>query len=406
LIHLSGEQCMEVLLGDQPGFLHVRAQSQTQAQAQAQAMLQRPGRFLNNYAINGGSNPDVDVFHGAASSTGTGLGIGIDHRDGATFTARADLVDIDNENTHHYIYGHTADSLGDLVHRYHHQDQNQGQFERADDESQSTNTKNHDENQDQDQDQDEDEDQHNHDSLPNAYHTLRFAQAQAQPKSQIPCCNSTTPNFLSVDGQGIVKFNTSLARVALGTAYEGMNETAAQAMNQVAGRALSMVKALKKFVTVRELQTTSVNLNALYSYPTGKPPVLDGYRAETQVSFLVPTVDAGATIDAAVDSGATTVTSINFESESPVVAAARSKAIQLAVEDAALQAGAVLAVLNVIGGKPQQIEVTSVSPPAVNYLSLNMQAAAPHMMAMMRSLPIEGGTQSVTATVKIKYAMD
>jgi len=221
------------------------------------------------------------------------------------------------------------------------------------------------------------------------------------------CCNDV-PNVLTVQGKGSVRYNTTLARVSLGAEHEGRNESAGQVMAVVARNAAAAVDTLKA-MTVRELQTTALSLSPTYMYPVSGPPQVTGYHASMTVSYLVDTKMAGPSIDRAVSAGASTVQSVGFEAEPPVVQSARLQALVDAVNDANSQADAVLGVLDYARGVPKSVSIDYVSPPPSSPMNMALNfAAVPHALMAVRAsnIPIEGGPQEVTATVEIRYSID
>ncbi|MHC5768421.1 MAG: SIMPL domain-containing protein [Nostoc sp.] len=72
-----------------------------------------------------------------------------------------------------------------------------------------------------------------------------------------------TPQILEVTGKGEVSVATTLTEVQLGIKVEG--KTATEVQEQVAQRSTAVVDVLQK-LGAQELQTTSIQLNPIYSY--------------------------------------------------------------------------------------------------------------------------------------------
>jgi len=219
------------------------------------------------------------------------------------------------------------------------------------------------------------------------------------------CCNQ--PNTLTVQGQGSVDYNTTLAAVQLEVQYEGRNQTAEYVLGVVANSASAAISVLKS-LHVQKLETSSVNLSPIYQYPPNGPAQIVGYEASLTISYVASISEAGQTIDDAVHAGATGVNSVQFQAEPAVVLAARLQALRNAVNDASAQASAVLGVMGLTLGTPVSVDVNYVAPPPPSPLSGVAQAQIPSAMmaAQTASIPIQGGPQTVTATVVIVYSIN
>ena len=117
---------------------------------------------------------------------------------------------------------------------------------------------------------------------------------------------------------------TTGVQTEAGTAQEAMAQNRAQ-MNQV-------IAALRRQgIEERYIQTSSLNLNAVYDYLENQPPRLRGYQASNQVTIQVHDLDnLGQAIDAVVASGANQINGISFGLRDPrtVEDQARRAAVQ------------------------------------------------------------------------------
>ena len=101
-----------------------------------------------------------------------------------------------------------------------------------------------------------------------------------------------------------------------------------------------VLKALGKHgVAKGDVETTGLDMNPVYAYPQGAPPVLRGYRVSESVAVLVKELDkAGGAIAAVVDAGGNTVrvSDIRLRIGDPeaALAKARTKAVQQATAKA------------------------------------------------------------------------
>ncbi|MGA1476677.1 MAG: SIMPL domain-containing protein, partial [Prochlorothrix sp.] len=203
------------------------------------------------------------------------------------------------------------------------------------------------------------------------------------------------PRILSVTGQGTVEVPTSRTIVRLGVEVNAPTAQAAQA--QAAAQSNAVVNLLKAR-SVQDLQTTGISLNPRYNY-RNDTRTLEGFTTTNTVSFTVPTADAGPLLDAAVQAGATRIDNLSFQAEEAVLQAAQQDALQAATQNAQLQAQAVLQSLNFQVQEIVGIQVNgSSAPPPPGPVPL----AAYRVAAEAAPTPIEGGDQTVTATVTLQ----
>ena len=161
-----------------------------------------------------------------------------------------------------------------------------------------------------------------------------LAQAQTMPDIQALVA---APTF-SLSASGEVRIAPDMATITTGvqtqaaTAQEAMAQNRAQ-MNQV-------IAALRRQgIEERDIQTSGLNLNAVYDYPQNEQPRLRGYQASNQVTIRVRDLDnLGRSIDAVVSAGANQINGIAFGLSDP--RAAEDQARRAAVQ--ALQAKAQL----------------------------------------------------------------
>lgn len=203
---------------------------------------------------------------------------------------------------------------------------------------------------------------------------------------------------LSVTGAGSESVATSLSQVVLGVEVQG--ETAEAAQQEAARRSNALIDFLQSRNDVTQLQTTGLYLNPMYDYSDGNSPRITGYTATNTVSFRVPTEQAGALLDEAIQVGATRIDGVSFIAEDAAIEAARQQAIREAIEDAQSQADAAFDALGLTGGEVVGIQVNGASygPPIPYYAERAVQAAdsAP--------TPVVGGEQEVQATVTLQIS--
>jgi uncharacterized protein YggE len=207
----------------------------------------------------------------------------------------------------------------------------------------------------------------------------------------------TTPaqHTITVSGSGIVTIVPDVARINLGvtinkSSVKSVREAGAVAMNDI----IAAVKALG--VAEADIQTTNISLNPQYG--AGSAPKIVGYQISEQIIVTVRDLDkAGDVVDAAAAKGANTVNGISFESGDPVKA--QNDARAAAVAAARTSAQAMAAAGNVsLGGV---ISITDASPSFPIWYG-GARAGAIGDMAT----PVEPGTQDLTATVTVVFAIN
>lgn len=156
------------------------------------------------------------------------------------------------------------------------------------------------------------------------------ATVQAQATS-----SDETLRTLSVSGTGRVNAVPDVADVSLGVFEQG--KEAAGASQKAANSMDSMIQALLGLgIDEKDIQTTSISLNALYDYNT-QPAKIMGWEARNMVNVTVRDMESvGDVVDTAVKAGANQVNGISFRVEDP--AAAQALARTAAVEDAEAKA--------------------------------------------------------------------
>lgn len=202
---------------------------------------------------------------------------------------------------------------------------------------------------------------------------------------------------LTVTGQGIERIPTTLTQVQLGVEVQG--KTAQEVQQQVARQSAAVVELLRSR-NVQQLQTTSIQLNPVYSYENNRQRLV-GYSATNTVSFRIPTEQAGTLVDDAVTAGATRIDSIYFTAQDGAIATAQKQALQEATQDAQQQADAVLNALNLTRRDIVNIQINGATPPPPMPIPLLNQASFAEEKAQT---PIIGGEQEVQASVTLQIS--
>lgn len=198
------------------------------------------------------------------------------------------------------------------------------------------------------------------------------------------------PRILQVTSQGEVTVSTSIATVELGIQVQA--PTAAEVQAELAQSAASVVDVLEN-LDVQDLETTSIQLNPVFSFENDTQSIV-GFEGRNTLQFELPTDEAGAAIDAAIEAGANLVESISFSASDATLQEARLQALNEAVEDAQTQAETVLDALGLVPGEIVGIEILSVNEiEPIPLLDVSERFDA--------TTPILGGDQTVEAAVAL-----
>jgi uncharacterized protein YggE len=213
-----------------------------------------------------------------------------------------------------------------------------------------------------------------------------------------PLSISTNPNtaqILEVTGQGEVTVPTTLTEVQLGIQVQG--ETATEVQEQIAQRSTAVVDVLQN-LGAQELQTTSIQLNPVFSFENGTQ-TLTGFRGINTLQFELPTVEAGAAIDTAIQAGANVIQNISFTASDEALQQARLQVLSEAVKDAQVQAQAVFNTLQLTPGEIINIDINSANNPSPSPLLFNL--AEDRALAASATTPIIGSPETIEASVSL-----
>ncbi len=207
-----------------------------------------------------------------------------------------------------------------------------------------------------------------------------------------------SPN-LHLSAYGEVKAAPDRAAISVGV--QTLAPTAAQAMAQNRERmAKVMAMLMKQGLAARDIQTSSIDLNAQYSYVQNEPPKLTGYQASNAVTIMVNDLPRlGPVLDAVVEAGVNQVNGISFgfKNAQGLEDAARLAAVKALKAKADLYAGATgnrsvrLVSLSEGGGSPEPRPIALM--------------AMAKMGADGGSTPVSGGELTVRIDVTGDYAL-
>jgi len=228
--------------------------------------------------------------------------------------------------------------------------------------------------------------------------TLALAVPLAAPvAAQTSPAADVSGTRLDVVATGEVTRVPDIVMINAGVTTQGA--TASQAIQANAVRIEAVRTALRRAgVADRDIQTSSVNLNAEYRHVPDRPPVFTGYRANHMVSVRFrDAANAGRILDALVAAGANEINGPSFEVERPAPALdeARTRALQDARARAQLYAGA-------LGMRVKRIvaisEAGGVRPMPMGYARDMAQSASATNIVL--------GEQSLTVSLTVTFELE
>jgi hypothetical protein len=213
----------------------------------------------------------------------------------------------------------------------------------------------------------------------------------AQPRlgrsADTPTTNSA-PRTITVSGNGTV--TTVPDRASFSFTVESRAQTAAAAIARSSDAVSSVAAAVKSAgAAPADIQTSQVSLSP---QTTQDGTTIIGYVASNTISVTSSIGKAGPIVDAAVHAGADGVSGPGLSRSDET--SLYKDALKSAVADAKDKATALAAAAGLTLGGVQSIQEGSSQPPV-------MWAAA---KADAGPVPIEPGTQSITANVTVTYA--
>jgi len=210
----------------------------------------------------------------------------------------------------------------------------------------------------------------------------------AQPRLGRSAGTTPAPRTITVSGDGTV--TTVPDRASFSFTVEGRAQTAAAAIAKASDAASSVAAAVKSAgAAPADIQTSQVSLSP---QTTQDGATIIGYVASNTISVTSAIGKAGTIVDAAVRAGSDGVSGPSL-SRSDATSLYKD-ALRNAVADAKDKAAALAAAAGLTLGGVQSIEEGSSQPPV-------MWAAA---KADAGPVPIEPGTQSITANVTVTYS--
>lgn len=220
--------------------------------------------------------------------------------------------------------------------------------------------------------------------------------AAAQSTGQVNQTIAGTRLDLSVSGE--VTGVPDLANISAGVVTR--SATAAAALQDNAARMDRVIAALKRAgIADRDIQTSSISLNAEYRYPENQSPQLTGYTASNQVTVRFHEIrNSGKVLDVLVAEGANQISGPNMIVEHPEQALDEARA-------QAVAAGRARADLYARSLGMRVARVVSISESG-GYYAPPPAPPAPMMAAAERSYTkIEPGEQKLQVTLSMVFEL-
>ncbi|WP_143315399.1 SIMPL domain-containing protein [Clostridium sp. HBUAS56017] len=203
-------------------------------------------------------------------------------------------------------------------------------------------------------------------------------------------CDNNQCKRIRVLGRGLVNVKPDAAEVAIGVIIQNQDVQLAQIENaRIIEQVINNIKRIG--VQPENIQTQNYNIRPIYDYVDGKQ-IFRGYEVSNNINVLIRNINyVGEIIDAAVRSGANSVSGINFivlDEEKYYY-----EALSIAVQDAQSKA--------VVIAKKLGVKL-DIIPVQVN--EMDTGTTAPLQMMTFKSVgegtPIEPGENKVKAEVE------
>lgn len=230
---------------------------------------------------------------------------------------------------------------------------------------------------------------------------LALACALFAPMAAGEAAEAAQPPVLEVEGRGQVQSAPDEASITLGVVTRAETAQAAQAENAEKANAIrEAVRALG--VADADIQTEDYSFRPDYQRESNERMTIAGYTASNTLRVRVRDLSlTGEVMDAALQSGANTIHSLDFSIRN--TDALRKKALESAVKDAREKAETLARALGMrVAGVRRVSENTGAFQPRMNRVMTLAKQAAEDAAGVG---PIEAGTLSLTADVHIEFAL-
>lgn len=215
----------------------------------------------------------------------------------------------------------------------------------------------------------------------------------------------TSERSISVQGQGTVAAEPDLVTLSLGVQTTG--ETAKEALALNSEQMTAVIAAIQGAgIPGEDIQTSGINLYPVYEdrslVKPGEQRQIVGYRASNDVSVRVHDIEkAGSVLDAAVTAGANQVGGVRFGlSDTDTIV---TDALVAAVKNAQAKAQTIADTLGVQLGAALVVNEEWIERPEARGYGFAAEAA---FDSGGFGAPVQGGTVSVTAHIRVTFAIE
>lgn len=214
-----------------------------------------------------------------------------------------------------------------------------------------------------------------------------------------------TERSITVQGQGTVSARPDLVTLSLGVQTTGA--TAMEAISLNSEQMSGVVAAIQGYgIADEDVQTSGINLYPVYEdrslVQQGEQRQIVGYRATNSVIVTVHDIPiAGSLLDAAIIAGANQVSGLQFGlSDTEAIV---TDALIAAVENARAKAQTIADTLGVKLGAALVVNEEYIERPRANVYLERAEAA---FDSGSISAPVQGGSVSVTAHIRVTFAIE
>lgn len=211
--------------------------------------------------------------------------------------------------------------------------------------------------------------------------------------------NFDTNHTIAVSGEGVIEVAPDTGYVNFGIFVQ--EKTASEAMkglSKIANRVIILLK--NSGIKEEDIKTTGISLNPVYQWDKEKKKnVLVGFAATENFKVKTELKNIGKIVTLVTENGANRIYGIRFDSSE--TENLRKEAIAKAVEDAREKAKAALSGTNykIVGIKTISIQSGNVTP-------VVRQTFDNEAIGEKSSVPVEGGSITIRATVNVVFIFD
>lgn len=205
---------------------------------------------------------------------------------------------------------------------------------------------------------------------------------------------------VSVSGTGRATLTPDRFNFNLGV--QTMGQSVDEAVNENNAKTNAVIAALKKAgATEQEIRTSGFSINPQQDYSQGRLPKLLGYQVSNNITVTKKQIgDAGKLLQVAIAAGVNQASGINFDVSDPT--RGRDAGLRAAFEDAKTKATLLATAAGRTLGQAIAISEGAAAEPPRPML---MRGAVAQAARIESEVPVESGTQEVSFTVSVVFAL-